>query len=54
VTGGGKDTLQVAGTALGAGDLYLLLFVHHQDLLVFVTFHAFKFENGHLILLNIK
>lgn len=51
VAGGGKDSLQVAGTAMGTGQFHLILLVHHQDFQVFVTVQAFEFEYRHLGLL---
>jgi hypothetical protein len=51
VAGGGQDTFQVAGTAIGTGHFHLLLLVHDQDFHVFVTVKAFEFKNRHLELL---
>jgi len=51
MVGGGENSFQVAGTAVGTDHFHLLVFIHYQDLLVFVTVQAFEFEYGHLVLL---
>lgn len=51
VIGGGQDSFQVPGAAMGTGHLHLLLLIHHQELYVLVTVKAFEFEYGHFNLL---
>jgi hypothetical protein len=51
VVGGGENSFQVTGTAMGTNHFHLLLLIHHQAFHVFVAVKAFKFEYGHLDLL---
>jgi hypothetical protein len=51
VVGGGQDSLQVAGTAMGTDHFHLFLLIHYQHFHVFVTIHALEFKYGHLDLL---
>jgi hypothetical protein len=54
VVGGGEDSFQVAGTAVGTCHLNFFLLIHHQDFHVLITVQALKFEYGHLDLLMEK
>jgi hypothetical protein len=41
--GGGKDTLQIAGTAFRAHHFHFILLVHDQEFHIFIAIQTFEF-----------